>query len=100
MGGGVEAVCAGPGVDALCTVAVYRNVVFKSSSPWFWYEHSSSSQRFVIVVFCCCFTLYAPFLLLLSKVVTWVSALSELTGSTQHAAILPREVGEQSPIYL
>lgn len=95
-------VCTGPGVDANCTVAVSRNVVlvFKSSSPWFWYEHNSSLQCFVIVVFCYCFTVYAPFWLLLSKVVTWFSALSQLTGSRQHAAILQREVGEQSPIYL
>lgn len=96
-------VCTGPRVGANCTVAVSRSVVlaFKSSSPWFWYEHNSSLQRFVIVFFFCyCFTVYAPFLLLLSKVVTWFSALSQLTGSMQQAAILQREVGEQSPIYL
>lgn len=46
-------VCTGPRVGANCTVAVSRSVVlaFKSSSPWFWYEHNSSLQRFVIVVF-------------------------------------------------
>lgn len=85
--------------DASGTVAVYRNVVLKSSSPWFWYEHSSSSQRFVIVVFVLLFYCVCPLLVIFKWGCNMVLSLSEWTRSRQHVAIPRWEVGEQSPIF-
>lgn len=86
-------------MGALGTVALHRNVVLKSSLPWFWYEHIHHRSVLLLCVLLLLLLFYCVFpLVIVKQGCDMVLSLSELTGSIQHVAILRWEVGEQSPI--